>query len=381
MESGAGGLRLLVRAVQGTHSAHVSKVVLISCNTLVTAPTLPEGHQLLIKEAQVKLRKTGLLVAGFAAAALMLSGCSVSTTPGGGSGDEAGSSSGELSIGFSQATQQSPFYVELGEGVKNAAESNGASLEYVDANGDVTKQNNDIEDLITRGVDVLLINPVDPQGIAPSIASAKAAGIPVVTVDRSAEGAAAHVGRDNVAMGELVGEAVSDALGDAGGKIIEIQGDAGGTVAMDRSEGFHRAFEGNDAVQIVAGPYAEYIRANAVTAMQDLLQANPDVKVVYAHNDDMALGALQVLRESGREDVLVAGVDGLMEAVTAIADGKQYVATSLNDPIALGRTAAETALSAAAGDDVEAEIDAGTELVTVKNAADYVGDTLFAESK
>ncbi|RZT66168.1 substrate-binding domain-containing protein [Leucobacter luti] len=329
----------------------------------------------------MKLRKTGLLIAGIAAASLMLTGCSVSTTPGGGSGSDGGAGSGEISIGFSQATQQSPFYVELGEGVKNAAEESGASLEYVDANGDVTKQNNDIEDLITRGVDVLLVNPVDPQGIAPSIASAKAAGIPVVTVDRSAEGTIAHVGRDNVAMGKLVGEAVRETLGDAGGKIIEIQGDAGGTVAMDRSEGFHQAFEGDDSVNIVMGPYAEYIRANAVTAMQDLLQSNPDVKVVYAHNDDMALGALQVLRESGRDDVLVAGVDGLMEAVDAIASGKQYIATSLNDPISLGSTAAGVALAAAAGEDVDAETDAGTELVTADNAADYVGDTLFAESK
>ncbi|WP_163312072.1 substrate-binding domain-containing protein, partial [Enterobacter cloacae] len=79
-------------------------------------------------------------------------------------------------------------------------------------------------------------------------------------------------------------------------------------------------------------PYAEYIRANAVTAMQDLLQANPDVKVVYAHNDDMALGALQVLKENNRSDVLVAGVDGLSEALTIIADGGNYVGSALNDP-------------------------------------------------
>ena len=311
-------------------------------------------------------------------AVLALAACSVSTTPG---GSTDGESDGTITLGFSQATQQSPFYVELGTGVKNAAEADGAELIYIDANGDVTKQNNDIEDLITKNVDVLLINPVDPQGIAPALASAKAAGIPVITVDRSAEGALAHVGRDNVAMGKLVGDAVSDALGDSGGKIIEIQGDAGGTVAMDRSEGFHSSFEGNSAVEIVAGPYAEYIRANAVTAMQDLLQANPDVKVVYAHNDDMALGALQVLKENGREDVLVAGVDGLMEAVQAIADGNQYVATSLNDPISLGAVAAETAIKAANGESVDAEIDAGSALVDKSNAADFIGDTLFAEAK
>lgn len=316
------------------------------------------------------------LLAAVAPIVMVLTACSVTTSPGGGGGG--GDDDGEITVGFSQATQQSPFYVALGEGVKQAAEDAGAQLVYVDANGDITKQNNDIDDLITQQVDVLLINPVDPQGIAPSMAAAEAASIPVVTVDRSAEGALAHVGRDNVAMGELVGEAVSAALGDAGGKIIEIQGDAGGTVAMDRSEGFHNAFEGNDAVDIVAGPYAEYIRANAVTAMQDLLQANSDVKAVYAHNDDMALGALQVLQENGREDVLVAGVDGLMEAVEAIDEGDQYVATSLNDPMALGSVAAETAIAAANGEDVDAEIDAGTGLVSKENASEYLGDTLFA---
>lgn len=325
------------------------------------------------------MKRAALGLATLAALALTVTACSVSTTPGGAS--SGGNGDGETVVGFSQATQQSPFYVELGEGVKKAAVEADASLEYVDANGDVTKQNNDIEDLITRGVDVLLINPVDPQGIAPSLASAKAAGIPVVTVDRFAEGAAAHVGRDNVAMGELVGGAVKEALGAEGGKIIEIQGDAGGTVAMDRSKGFHNAFEGDASTTIVEGPYAEYIRSNAVSAMQDLLQANADVKVVYAHNDDMALGALQVLQENGRTDVLVAGVDGLMEAVDAVAHGDQYVATALNDPISLGETAASTALKVAAGESIDAEIDAGTELVTKANAPGLVGTTLFAQAK
>jgi ribose transport system substrate-binding protein len=328
------------------------------------------------------MKKNAWRFAALLPVVLILSACSVSTNPGGAVDTAAaGGTVGKITIGFSQATQQSPFYVELGNGVKAEATAEGADLVYVDANGDVTKQNNDIQDLITKKVSVLLINPVDPQGIAPSIAAAKAAGIPVITVDRSAAGSLAHVGRDNVAMGKLVGDAVSKALGAAGGKIIEIQGDAGGTVAMDRSKGFHDAFTGNSAVTIVSGPYAEYIRSKAVTAMQDLLQANPDVKVVYAHNDDMALGALQVLKENGRTDVLVAGVDGLMEAVTAISTGSEYVATSLNDPISLGATAARTAISAAKGESVAAEIDAGTELITKDNAAGYAGTTLFAQAK
>jgi len=102
-------------------------------------------------------------------------------------------------------------------------------------------------------------------------------------------------------MGNVVGRAVleylkSKNISPASAKVIEIQRDAGGIVMANRTDGFHAAVKAA-GVPIVEGPYSEYIRANAVTAMQDLLQAHPDIKVVYAHNDDMALGALQVLKK------------------------------------------------------------------------------------
>ncbi|QFY06579.1 substrate-binding domain-containing protein [Nonomuraea phyllanthi] len=309
-----------------------------------------------------------------------LSACSVSANPGGSPQNTDQKADGPVAIGFSQATQQSPFYVQLREGAEAAAKQAGATLYFADAGGDVTKQNNDIQDLITRQVDVLLINPVDPQGVQPGIAAAKAAGVSVVTVDRPVpEGAVSHVGRDNKAMGALVGKRLSEELGAKGGKVIEIRGDAGGAVARDRSAGFHEAVAANPKIKIIEGPYSDYVRSKAVTAMQDLLQVHPDVAAVYAHNDDMALGALQVLKENGKDKVLVAGVDGLMEAVKQIPDG-QYVATALNDPISLGTKAVDTALKVQKGEQVEASIDAGTALVDQDNAAEYVGDGEFAQA-
>lgn len=288
-----------------------------------------------------------------------------------------------LKIGFSQVTLQSPFYVQLRNGAEAAAKAGGDTLIFLDANGDVSKQNNDIQDLITQGVNALIINPVNPDAVVPSLEAAKAAGIPVITVDRpiNGEGVTAHIGRDNKAMGKLVGEAVVKKLADAGvteAKIIEIQGDAGGAVMMDRRDGFHAAIEGSGHT-IVEGPYAEYIRANAVTAMQDLLQANSDVKVVYAHNDDMALGALQVLTENGRNDVFVSGVDGLSEALQLMESGGNYVATALNDPQYLGDVTIQVAREAAAGREVSDFVDAGTKLVTPENVGEFPHDGLFAE--
>ena len=111
-----------------------------------------------------------------------------------------------LRFGFSQVTLQSPFYVQLRDGAAAAAAADGDELIFLDANGDVTKQNNDIQDLITQKVDVLIINPANADAVIPSLEAAEAAGIPVVTVDRSVkEKFAAHVGRDNKTMGRLVG--------------------------------------------------------------------------------------------------------------------------------------------------------------------------------
>ncbi len=288
----------------------------------------------------------------------------------------------DLKIGFSQVTLQSPFYVQLRDGAIAAAKKGGDTLIFLDANGDISKQNNDIQDLLTKKVDVLIIDPVNPDSVGASLDAAKARKVPVIAVDRSINGdVATTIGRDNVKMGKLSGDALLAALKSHNvndGKIIEIQGDAGGTVMTQRRKGFHSAFEGSQ-FKIVDGPYSEYMRANAVTAMQDLLQAHPDVKAVFAHNDDMAMGALQVLKERGRKDVLVAGVDGLSEAIDAIQNGDQYVATALNDPGYLGEVAIDTARKLAAGQSAPAFVDAGTQLVTKANAAQVNHGATFGE--
>ena len=283
-----------------------------------------------------------------------------------------------IPIGFSQTTLQSPFYVELKNAVQAEATNLGYQLTFVDANGDVAKQNKDIQDLITKGIKVLILNPANPQAVQPSIEAAQAAGIFVVTVDRPVEkGANVHVGRDNVQMGKLVGEEAKRLLA-SGGKIIEIQGDAGGIVMQNRRDGFEGVVKGVSNIQVVQGPYSEYIRANAVKAMQDLLVANPDVKLVYSHNDDMSMGASQVLQAAGVKGVFITGVDGLMEALKGIKAGT-YNATALNDPQYLGRLTVQAADRLLKCQPVPATINAGTTLVTPANVDQYLGDTLFAK--
>lgn len=297
-------------------------------------------------------------------------------------GNDSNSENEDIVIGFSQPTLESPFYIALADAAEEKAEELGVELQIIDAQNDIEKQNSDVQTLVTNQIDILLLNPTNPSGVSPSLKAADNAGIPVVTVDRNVDGdVSSYVGRDNEEMGEIAGKEAVNLL-DGEGKIIEIQGDAGGTVTLARHQGFHNIVEKEDGIEVIEGPNSDYIRAEAVSAMQDLLQAHPDVDLVYAHNDDMALGAMQVLDKANKlDEVKVVGIDGLMEAVKGI-DADKYDATVLNDPKKLGHLAVETAVQLARGEDVESYIDGGTEAVTKDNASDFVNEDLeFAEIK
>jgi ribose transport system substrate-binding protein len=323
------------------------------------------------------------------AASLMFAGCSTTQSgdqPQGGTDTQTGGNSADgkkIVIGFSQVTFESPFYTSLVDAAKAEAEKQGAELIVVDAQNDIEKQNADVQDLITKGIDVLVLNPTNPTAVTPALNAAKNANVPVVTVDRpTEEKVASFVGRDNKEMGRIAGKQAVALLGGEGkaqGKIIELQGDAGGKVMMDRHDGFHEIVGKEPGVTIVEGPYCDYVRAKAVKAFQDLLQANPDVKLVYAHNDDMALGALQVLEQANMLDqVKIVGIDGLSEAVKAIIDGK-YSATVFNDPAKLGALTVDTAIKVAKGEKVPEYVDGGTGLIDASNAKDvYSEKDVFA---
>ena len=302
--------------------------------------------------------------------AMALVGCA----PRGGPADD-----GRILIGFSQVTMASPFYVSLVEGARNRAAELGVELLVVDANEDVVKQNQDIADMLELGIKVLILNPVDADGAAPSLAAAAARGVPVITIDRFVNApVAAVIGRDNVTMGEAVGVAVVEFLGGRGnarGKILEVMGAAGCQVMEARSRGFRQVVDRESGIVVVQTPHCDYVRSKAATATQDIIQAHRDIALIYGHNDDMALGALQVCLDAGM-NVMAAGVDGLIEAVEAIMRGQRYLATSANDPMAFGIIGVDTAVKLARGEQVPREIDAGTFLIDASNAQRYFNPSL-----
>lgn len=224
----------------------------------------------------------------------------------------------------------------------------------------LTKQASDVEDLIQQGVDLILINPTDSEAVVATVEAANAADIPVITVDRSSEGGdvVAHIASDNIAGGELAGEYLLGLVGE-GAQVVELEGIAGSSAARDRGEGFNNIANGK--LEVVAKQTANFNRAEGLTVMENILQGNPDVKAVFAHNDEMALGALEAIEAAGK-DILVVGFDATGDAVKSVEDGK-LAGTIAQKPDLIGQKAVEAAMKSLKGEKVEASIPVELELI------------------
>ncbi|GGF90987.1 ribose ABC transporter substrate-binding protein RbsB [Paenibacillus aceti] len=306
-----------------------------------------------------------LLLAAF----LMLTACTTGNE--GGTAEKSGNAGNEgnkgtIKIGLSISTQNNPFFVTLRQGAEKAAKEMGADLIVVDAQDDTSKQIGGIEDLIQQKVDVILINPTDSDAIVTAVESANNANIPVITVDRAANGGTvvSHIASDNVAGGKMAGDYILDALGGKG-NIVELQGIAGTSAARDRGQGFHEAVDGKDGVKVVASQPADFDRAKGLTVMENILQSNSDVQAVFAHNDEMALGALQAIEAAGKTGIVVVGFDATDDAVNAVNEGTM-AATVAQKPELIGQQAIETAVKVAGGEKVDVSVPVELELVTQK---------------
>ncbi|WP_338655396.1 ribose ABC transporter substrate-binding protein RbsB [Sporosarcina psychrophila] len=290
---------------------------------------------------------------------LVLAACSTEA-PGAKKDEETKGGEGSYKIGFSISTLNNPFFVTLSEGAKEQAKEMDATLTVIDAQDDAAKQASDVEDLIQQGVDLILINPTDSSAVVAAVESANNAGIPVITVDRSSEGGdvVSHIASDNKAGGELAGQFLADLVGD-GAKVVELEGIAGSSAARDRGMGFNEIVKGK--LDIVAKQTANFNRAEGLTVMENIMQANPDIKGVFAHNDEMALGALEAIEAAGKE-VKVVGFDATDDAVKSVEAGK-LAGTVAQKPELIGKKAVEAAVLSLKGETVEASIPVELELI------------------
>ena len=269
-------------------------------------------------------------------------------------------------LGLSLSTLNNPFFVTLRDGAQAAADEAGVTLIVVDAQDDPAREATNIEDLIEQGVDALLINPTDADAIVPSIEKANDAGIPVFTIDRAASGGeiVSHIASDNVAGGRMAAEFLCEALGGEG-KVVELEGIAGTSAARDRGQGFNEYMRSEcPGVEIVARQTANFNRAEGLTVFENILQAEPEIDGVFAHNDEMILGAIEAAQAAGRaEDIIFVGFDAIDDAVAAVEAG-DLAATVAQQPSLMGELGVKTAVAFLGGETVDEYIPVDLSLVT-----------------
>lgn len=289
---------------------------------------------------------------------VMMAACSTEQP---GTSSEQTPKDGDFKIGLSISTLNNPFFVALKDGAEEEAKQLDATLTVADAQNDAAKQVSDVEDMIQKGMDLIMINPTDSEAVGAAVQSANDAGIPVITVDRNAESGevVAHVASDNAAGGKLAGEYMVELVGE-GGKVVELEGIPGASATRDRGQGFNEAIDGK--LDVVAKQSANFDRAQGLTVMENILQDNKDLVAVFAHNDEMALGAVQALNSAGLKDVKVIGFDATDDAVKAVEDGTM-AATVAQKPTEIGKLGVEAAVNFLKGETVEENIPVDLELI------------------
>ena len=237
----------------------------------------------------------------------------------------------------------------------------GLKVKIVDAQNDPAKQANDISDLLESGVTVLIVNPVDSAAISTSVEAANNKKNPVITVDRSADKGTvvSHIASDNVKGGEMAAKLIADKMGN-GAKVAELEGIPGASATRERGQGFHNIAD--KMLTVVTKQTAEFDRTKGLNVATNMLQANPDVVAIFAHNDEMALGAIQAAKSAGKQ-IFIVGFDGTEDAQKAVQDGTM-AATIAQQPELMGKLAVETAAKVVKGEKVEAKIPAELKLVT-----------------
>lgn len=270
---------------------------------------------------------------------------------------------GGKKIGIVMSTLNNPFFVSMKEGAEKKAKELGYEVVVLDSQNDATKERANVEDLIQQGIVALIINPTDSDAVVNSITVANDSKIKVITVDRKANGGevVSHIASDNIKGGEMAAEFILEKL-NAKGNIVELQGIPGASATRERGEGFHNIVDGKDGVKVVASQAADFDRQKGLTVTENIIQATPAFDAIFAHNDEMALGAVKAIKTANK-DVIIVGFDGNDEAKAAVESGV-LAATIAQKPDLMGEVAVENAVKVAKGETVEKEVP--VELMLIK---------------
>ncbi len=276
--------------------------------------------------------------------------------------------SGKKRIGVTLLTREHAFYRDLEAGMREAAERNGFELIVASGDFDLAKQQSQIENFIVQGVAAIVVCPADTRGIGPAIERANSANIPVFTADIAAQGGrvVAHIASDNVEGGRLAARYIAQALNGQGKVGIIGQPEVQSTI--DRERGFKEEMQKYPGIRIVSVLNGAGVRDRALKAADDMLQSDPEIKAIFAINDDSALGALSAAEARGRTDLIIVGYDATAEALRAIKRGSALRADVAQDPRAMGQQTIEAVAKHLRGEQVPAAITIPVRIVDARSA-------------
>jgi ribose transport system substrate-binding protein len=312
------------------------------------------------------MKKIKKILAVLAVTTMVFTGCSSNKT------EKTQSTAAEtkgLVIGMSFQEMENPYFITMHEAVKQAADAVGATLIVTDAKHDVNKQTSDIEDMIQKGVKILLLNPTDSKGIETAVVTAKKAGVTVVCVDAQANGPIdSFVGSKNYDAGYNAGKQMAKDLGGKG-KVAILNGIPVVPI-LERVKGFQDAVKEFPDIKVVDNQNGEQDRAKAMTVTENMMQTNPDLNAIFSVNDTGSLGSVAAIQSAGK-NIGVYSVDGAPEAVKAVTDGKIFKCTVAQYPRDQVRIAFGIALAKYLGANVPASIPVDVKTLTKENAAGF----------
>ncbi|MBW9092137.1 ABC transporter substrate-binding protein [Microbacterium jejuense] len=269
-----------------------------------------------------------------AAGALLLglAGCASSGDGGDSAGGDAPKALGDLVVGFAQVGAESGWRTANTKDIQDSFKEAGIELKFSDAQQKQENQIKAIRSYIQQGVDYIAFSPVVETGWDAVLNEAKAAGIPVILTDRAVDSKdtslyVSFLGSDFIEEGKKAGQWVLDEYKDATEpvNIVQLEGTTGAAPAIDRAEGFAEVIADNENLKVVASQTGDFTRAGGKQVMEAMLKSQPDIDLVYAHNDDMGLGAIEAIEAAGLvpgEDIKIVTVDAVHDGMQALADGK-----------------------------------------------------------
>jgi galactofuranose transport system substrate-binding protein len=285
-------------------------------------------------------------------------------------------------VGFSQSEKEvNPFRIAETQSIRDEAKKrNIKELVYTNANSQASKQISDIRDMIAQDVDAIIVAPLLEEGMDPALNAAHEAGIPVFLIDRETAGKPCEdyitfMGSDFYKQGQKAADLLAG-FTDEKAQVAVLEGTPGASVTIDRTEGFEKQLKQYPDMEIVASQTGEFLRTKGQTVMEQLIQSNPDIDAVYAENDEMALGAIQALKDAGKDpgqDVKVVSIDGTEQAVQAITTGDINAVIETNPRF--GPLAFDTIDDFLAGDPIPQKIIVQDDIYTKKNAQEKLDET------